>query len=233
MTIIILGVSSAIGLELLNLINKEKKYNLIGTYKDKEKLKLLKKFDYDFYKLDIQDSLDVSNFCDIIDNVKDKQIVFINLLAVSIDSLFIHLSANSWKQNMDINLNSYIPILQKTVSKMVYNRWGRVINISSVVAKSCNVGTASYACSKASVLALSKVIANEYARFNITSNSLVLGYFDKGLINKLNTQQQKEILKKIPSNRFGDIKNIFYAIDFLIKADYVNGSEIYIDGGIN
>jgi len=78
-----------------------------------------------------------------------------------------------------------------------------------------------------------KVLSKEYAKFNITFNTIKLGNFNIGMYNRLKEKTKDDILKKIPSGKTGDIKNIFNAIEFVIKSDYVNGSEIAVDGGFN
>src|SRR4029077_7207761 len=93
-------------------------------------------------------------------------------------------------------------------------------------------GTASYSASKAALLGLSRVLGKEYARFNVTSNVLVLGHFDAGLYRRLDKSTQKALLKEIPSGRLGQVSNIVHAIYFLRKSDYVNASEVSIDGGL-
>ena len=79
---------------------------------------------------------------------------------------------------------------------------------------------------------MSKVLANEYARFGITSNVLILGYFNTGLINDLNKESYEKIIKSIPSKNLGEPTNIVNAVNFIIKSEYVNGATINIDGGI-
>ena len=104
--------------------------------------------------------------------------------------------------------------------------------MSSVAGIRGTPGTIAYATSKTGLLGLSRVLANEYARFGITSNVLVPGYFNTGLIETLSEKIRKKILNSIPSGKLGDPSNIVNAIDFLIKSEYVNGSAIHLDGGI-
>ena len=93
-------------------------------------------------------------------------------------------------------------------------------------------GTLAYSTAKTGLLGMSRVLAHEYARFGITSNVLVPGYFNTGLIETLRDDARERILDSIPSGRLGDPANIANAVEFLMKSDYVNGSEIHIDGGM-
>jgi NAD(P)-dependent dehydrogenase (short-subunit alcohol dehydrogenase family) len=115
---------------------------------------------------------------------------------------------------------------------MIGDGWGRVIHISSIAGMKGVPGTIAYSTAKTGLLGMSKVLANEYARFGVTSNVLILGYFNTGLIDTLNEKSRQKILASIPSKRLGSPSNIVNAIDFLIKSEYVNGSTVNIDGGI-
>jgi 3-oxoacyl-[acyl-carrier protein] reductase len=115
---------------------------------------------------------------------------------------------------------------------MIENNWGRIIHISSIAGYLGAVGTIPYGLSKTSLIGMSRGLAKEYAKFNITSNILDLGYFETGLFNKLKDEIKKQLLSQIPSKKLGNIKNIVNCINFLIKSEYVNGTKINIDGGI-
>ena len=114
---------------------------------------------------------------------------------------------------------------------MMKNNWGRIINISSTGGASGEKGTMLYSMSKNATHGIMQVMSKEYGKFNITFNTLKLGNFNYGLFKKLDKNLQKKILEKIPSKKTGDVKNIFFAIEFLMNSDYVNGSSINIDGG--
>jgi len=115
---------------------------------------------------------------------------------------------------------------------MIGEGWGRLIHVSSVVGMRGQVGAIAYAASKTGLVGMSNVFAKEYGRFNITSNVLVLGYFETGLIETLKEEEKKKIISSIPSKSLGKVNNITNAIDFLIKSEYVNGATINIDGAI-
>lgn len=228
--IILIGASSDIGKQLLPMLLK--KDNVLGTTRNKEKLSVF--FEYDNFtcaELDLKNKESINSFCEKIKTIKGK-VTLINLSSISIDKLFVGYSSEEWDAVLNINLTGSINILQTTIPVMMKAGWGRIINISSVVAQSCVVGAAAYSASKAAVTAMTRSLAHEYGRFGITANSLVLGYFNTGLIHSLDKTRQKSILERIPSKKFGSCKDIYYAIEHIIKSDYLNGSEITIDGGL-
>jgi NAD(P)-dependent dehydrogenase (short-subunit alcohol dehydrogenase family) len=111
---------------------------------------------------------------------------------------------------------------------MVKQKWGRVIHFSSIRVAS---GAISYTTTKHGLLGMSKVLAKEYAKFNITSNSLILGAFNTGMFQNLNKKVKKEMIDQIPSKEIGEVENIVSAIKFIVDSPFVNGASIRIDGG--
>ena len=134
---------------------------------------------------------------------------------------------------MEINVNAFLKIINKVIPFMMKNNWGRIINVSSTGGILGDKGAILYSMSKNATLSMMKVMSKEYGKFNITFNTLKLGNFNYGLFKKLNKEFRKKLLEKVPSKKTGNIKNILFAIDFLIKTDYVNGSSINIDGGLD
>ena len=135
------------------------------------------------------------------------------------------------KMSRIINLKSSFLMSKKLLRKMISEKWGRIIHISSIVGNNGTNGTIAYSTSKTGLVGMSRVLSKEYGRFGITSNILIPGYLNTGLISSLSKEAKSKILKKIPSNKFGDPVNIVNAVEFLIKSDYVNGASINIDGG--
>lgn len=165
---------------------------------------------------------------------KDRlsRVSLIHCASSNIDGLAANYTEADWDHVMGVNLKGPFLLTQALLPHMIQERWGRIIHVSSVVGIQGRHGTISYSTSKTGLLGMSRVLAKEYARFNITSNVLVLGYFEMGLYNKLRDDLKKELLNQIPSKTLGNVSNIANAIEFLIKSEYVNGSVINIDGGI-
>jgi 3-oxoacyl-[acyl-carrier protein] reductase len=111
---------------------------------------------------------------------------------------------------------------------MIKQRWGRIVHFSSIRA---SAGTLSYTTTKQGLVGMSKVLAKEYAKFNITSNALILGAFDTGMFQSLKEKIKNELINQIPAKKLGKVQDIVRAIDFIIDSPFVNGAEITIDGG--
>lgn len=161
-----------------------------------------------------------------------EKITLIHAAALSRDGLAAKFSSADWDQVIDVNLRGNFLLTRAMLMPMIEEKWGRIIHVSSVAGMRGVPGTLAYSTAKTGLLGMSRVLANEYARFGITSNVLVPGYFNTGLIETLSEKLRKKILESIPSGRLGDPANIVNAVEFLMESDYVNGSTIHIDGGI-
>ena len=133
---------------------------------------------------------------------------------------------------MDVNLRGNFFLTRELLTPMISDKWGRVVHLSAVAGMRAPIGGLAYSTSKTGLLGMSRALAQEYARFGITSNVLVLGYFNAGMYTSLNATIQGNLLNLIPSGQLGDPINIVNAVDFLIKSNYVNGTSIHIDGGV-
>lgn len=158
-------------------------------------------------------------------------LVLINAFGVSIDGTGHKLKVGDWREVYSVNLEGVFNVCRAFLPLMFERKWGRVINLSSVVGHVGVPGTAAYAASKAGVEGLTRTLAVENAAYGITVNSLVLGYMNLGMINNIQKDWQENIRARIPMGKFGHPDNIVRAIQFLIDADYVTGASIVIDGG--
>ena len=165
-------------------------------------------------------------------NFNNSKIVIVNFASIKIDKISLFINQQDIKRTFQINTFSFLKILQILLPTMMKLRWGRVINISSTGGLVGDKGTLLYSSSKNATHSMIKVMSKEYAAFNITFNTLKLGNFNFGLFKLLKKEVKEEILKKVPSHKTGNVKNIYNAIKFLIESDYVNGSSIKIDGGL-
>ena len=161
-----------------------------------------------------------------------SKITLVHAAALKIDGLAASYSELDWDHVMSVNLRGAFLLTRALLPRMIRERWGRIIHISSVPGMQGHPGTIAYAASKSGLLGMSRVLAKEYARFNITSNVLVLGSFEEGLFNTLSDNLKNKLLEQIPSKQLGKVSNIANAVDFLIKSEYVNGAVINIDGGM-
>lgn len=226
--IILTGASGGIGNAILSSLSKIDK--VIAIYHSKE-IDVDKLNGVESYQVDLTSEDQINEF---VIKIQDKlsNIVLINAAAISIDNLAVKFETTDWNKSISLNLNSNFFLTRALLTYMIANKWGRVIHISSIAAIRGVQGTIAYSTTKTGLLGMSKVLANEYARFGITSNVLIPGYFKTGLIDTLDEKSRQKIIESIPSKKLGDPSNVVNAIDFLIKSNYVNGSRINIDGGI-
>ena len=183
------------------------------------------------YQMDITNENEVYKFVELMKS-KLTRPTLIHAAALSRDGLVANFDDENWKQVIDVNLRGNFLLTKATLKLMISEKWGRVIHVSSVTGMRGIPGTIAYSASKTGLIGMSKVLANEYARFGITSNVMILGYFNTGLIETLSEQMRSKIIGSIPSRQLGDPQNIVNAIDFIMKSEYVNGSAISLDGGI-
>jgi len=226
--IILTGASGGIGHAILSSLSKLDKVIAISHSKA---INVDELDGVEPYQVDLTSEIEVNKF---VSKIKSKlsKIVIIHAAAISLDNLAVKFDTKDWDQSMSLNLNSNFFLTRALLTTMIGDGWGRVIHISSIAGMKGVPGTIAYSTAKTGLLGMSKVLANEYARFGVTSNVLILGYFNTGLIDTLNEKSRQKILASIPSKRLGSPSNIVNAIDFLIKSEYVNGSAVNIDGGI-
>lgn len=229
--IILIGASSGIGQELIKELIKID--DVLATYnKKKINIKIQSKNKKLFIKkLDISSEKNIKNF--ITKNLKIlKKITLINLATISVDKLIYNLNFNDIKKTFLINSFSNILFAKYLINKMIKDNYGRFIFFNSTRASRGDVGISLYSTSKSILKPLSKCIAKELGRFNITSNVISLGYFDSPLLNNIDKKIKNKLLEQIPSKKIGKVRNISNMIKTIIKSDYVNAGEIKIDGGL-
>ncbi len=184
-----------------------------------------------YEKVNIEDKLEVDCF---VEKWKSKlsNITLVHCAAIKVDGFVADYSLENWDKVMGVNLKGNFIVTQALLPYMMEDFWGRVVHISSQGAMDGDIGTVAYSVSKTGLIGMSRVIAKEYARFQVTSNVLSLGGFEMGMFLQLSDKSKDNLRDKVPSKRLGDPSNIVNAINFLIKSEYVNGSTINIDGGV-
>ncbi|MDN5248327.1 MAG: 3-oxoacyl-[acyl-carrier-protein] reductase [Wolbachia endosymbiont of Tyrophagus putrescentiae] len=153
---------------------------------------------------------------------------------VTQDSLLLRMTDEAWKKVIDINLTSTFKLNKNACKILLKNKWGRIVNISSVIGLIGNAGQANYAASKAGMIAMSKSIAKEVAGRGITVNCLAPGFIDTKMTQVLGTEQKEKILEAIPMRRMGTPENIGAGVLFLVsnEAQYITGHVLNINGGL-
>jgi len=160
--------------------------------------------------------------------------VLINNAGITIDNLSIRLAEESWKKVIDINLTSTFLMCKYSVKKMLKNKYGKIINITSIVGHTGNLGQANYAASKAGIIGFSKSLAIEYAKKKININCISPGFIKTEMTDKINEDFKKTLIAKIPCGDLGTGQDIANCAAFLSSdmADYITGETIHVNGGM-
>ena len=161
--------------------------------------------------------------------------ILVNNAGITRDNLFMRMSDDEWQSVLDVNLTATFRLCRGVMRGMMKARWGRIVNITSVVGHAGNPGQANYAASKAGVLAMSKSLAREVASRGITVNCIAPGMIETAMTGKLNEEQRARILANIPAGRMGSAGEVAAAALYLAssEAGYVTGSTLHINGGMD
>ncbi|OWU82923.1 3-oxoacyl-ACP synthase [Oceanicola sp. 22II-s10i] len=160
--------------------------------------------------------------------------VLVNNAGITRDQLFMRMSDEDWQSVLEVNLTSTMRLCRGVMRGMMKARWGRIVNISSVVGATGNPGQANYAASKAGMVGMSKSIAYEVASRGITVNCVAPGFITTAMTDKLNDDQKSGILGQVPAGRMGDPEEIAAAVLYLAspEAGYVTGATLHVNGGM-
>ena len=158
----------------------------------------------------------------------------INNAGITQDNLAIRMTIDEWKKVIDVNLTSTFLLTKYAIKKMLKNKSGKIINITSVVGHTGNLGQANYTASKAGIVAMSKSLAIEYAKKNININCISPGFIKTTMTEKIDDKFKEIIISKIPSSRLGEPEDIANAVNFLAsnQSDYINGETLHVNGGM-
>jgi 3-oxoacyl-[acyl-carrier protein] reductase len=233
--VLITGATGGIG---GSLVEKFSSLNckIIATGTNIEKLDNLKKNFPDImvekFKLDEHDKIE--NFVETINTKLDGLDVLVNNAGINLDNLSIRLTEENWKKVIDINLTSTFLMCKYAIKKMLKKKYGKIINITSIVGHTGNLGQANYAASKAGIIAFSKSLAIEYAKKNININCVSPGFIKTEMTDKINEEFKKNLISKIPSGNLGSGEDVSNSVAFLASdmAKYINGETIHVNGGM-
>ncbi|MFV0559168.1 MAG: 3-oxoacyl-[acyl-carrier-protein] reductase [Enterococcus sp.] len=158
--------------------------------------------------------------------------ILINNAGITNDKLLMRMSSDDFKKCLDINLTGTFNMTQQVLKKMLKQREGVIINISSVSGLIGNVGQANYAASKAGVIGFTKSVAREAAARGVTCNAIAPGFIDTDMTEVLGDKVKEQVVQQIPLQRFGQVEDVAQAAIFLAKNPYVTGQVINVDGGL-
>jgi len=233
--ILITGASGGIGKELV------KKFstlggNILGTGTNSEKLDILKK-EYPGIKVkkfDISEHARIEEFIENVSLELGGLDVLINNAGKNVDNLSLRMKDEDWKKVIDINLTSTFLLSKHSIKKMLKNKFGRVVNITSVVGHTGNLGQANYAASKSGIIGMSKSLAIEYAKKNITVNCVSPGYIVSDMTMNIAEKVKLYLTSRIPMAKLGTGEDVSNCVAFLSseQASYITGETIHVNGGM-
>ena len=234
--IIVTGASGGIGNAIVEKLY-EQGGNVLATGTREEKLQELKvKFkNIKTLKFDISSHDKIEEFINnATDELGGSLDCIVNNAGITKDNLTIRMSIDEWSKVIDINLTSTFLMSKFAIKKMLKNKTGKIINITSVVGHTGNVGQANYTASKAGIVAMSKSLAIEYAKKNINVNCISPGFISTAMTDAIDEKFKESIISKIPANRLGKPKDIANAVLFLAssESDYINGETLHVNGGM-
>ena len=234
--IIVTGASGGIGNSIVERLNQNGA-NILATGTRIEKLEeLKKKFDnIKIIKFDISQHDKIEEFIENATKELGGSLdCIVNNAGITKDNLTIRMSLEEWSRVININLTSTFLMCKYSIKKMLKNKSGKIINITSVVGHTGNVGQANYTASKAGIVAMSKSLAIEYAKKNINVNCISPGFISTTMTDQIDEKYKEAIIAKIPSNKLGKPEDIANVVTFLSsdQSDYINGETIHVNGGM-
>jgi len=233
--ILITGASGGIGKELVKkFVNLDG--NVIGSGTKSEKLDLIKKEfpNIKIKKFDIADHSRIEEFINEVVLELGGLDILINNAGTNMDNLSLRMKDDEWKKVIDINLTSTFLLTKHAIKQMLKNKFGRVVNITSVVGHTGNLGQSNYSASKAAIIGMSKSLAIEYAKKNITVNCVSPGFIATRMTSNIAEKVKLYLTSRIPMGKLGTGEDVSNCVAFLSsdQASYVTGETIHVNGGM-
>ena len=235
-TVLITGASRGIGLEIAQFL-RTLGYRVIGTSTNSGGVPLIDQALGSGGKgieMRIDNDESVVQAFSKLEELEESPCILINNAGMTADNLIMRMSSEEWSSVIDTNVNGLYRVTKPLVRQMMKNRWGRIVNISSVVARMGSPGQTNYVASKSAIEGFTKSLALELASRNITVNALAPGFIETDMTSVLDDDQKEKIMEKIPLGRMGQAKEVAAAVAFLISDDaaYITGQTLQINGGL-
>ena len=236
LNIILTGGTGVIGNAIIDKLISAGAH-VIATGTNEEKLKIIqdKYKELNVMKFNLSNHGGIDKFVeDCSKNFSNKIDVLINNAGITQDNLSLRMKEDEWKNVIDINLTSTFLITKSVLKKMLKLKNGKIINVTSVVGHTGNIGQANYAASKAGIIAMSKSLALEYGKKNITVNCVSPGFIVSNMTAKISDEHTELMKSRISLNKFGNPEDVANSIAFLSSnlSDYITGETIHVNGGM-
>tara|TARA_A100001035_G_scaffold203510_1_gene163741 strand:- start:693 stop:1424 length:732 start_codon:yes stop_codon:yes gene_type:complete len=209
---------------------------VLGTGTNAEKLDSLKSKYPNLLteQFDISKHEKIEEFIDKIYSSMNGLDILVNNAGVTKDNLSLRMKNEEWQKVIDVNLTSTFYLCKFAIKKMLKNKFGRVVNITSIVGHTGNIGQVNYSASKAGIVAMSKSLAIEYAKKNITINCVSPGFIQTKMTDSISEQIKSELTSRIPMNRLGTGEDVSNTVAFLSSeaSSYITGETIHVNGGM-
>ena len=233
--VIITGATGGIGNSLVKKFVEEGAL-VLATGTKEEKLQNLKDklSNIQVEKFNLEDHSKVESFIDSAMQKLGGLDILVNNAGINMDSLTIRLSEENWKKVIDINLTSTFLMCKSAIKKMIKNKAGKIINITSIVGHTGNFGQTNYSASKAGIVAFSKSLALEYAKKNININCVSPGFIKTEMTDKIPEEYKTKLISRIPAGDLGTGDDVSNCVAFLASdmSNYINGETIHVNGGM-
>ena len=233
--ILVTGASGGIGREIVKkFISLDGAVVATGT--NLERLDLLKKDfpNVNVIKFDISEHSKIEEFVENASSQLSGLDILVNNAGINKDNLSLRMKDNEWKQVIDLNLTSTFLLSKHAIKKMLKNKFGRIVNITSVVGHTGNIGQSNYAASKSALIGMSKSLAIEYSKKNITVNCVSPGFIVSDMTTNISEKVKLFLTSRIPMGKLGTGEDVSNCVAFLSSdgASYVTGETIHVNGGM-
>ena len=233
--ILITGATGGIGNDLVKKFSKLEG-NILATGTNDTKLNILKNEipKINILKFDISDHQKIPEFIDEASTILNGLDIVVNNAGINSDNLSLRMKNTEWQKVIDINLSSTFYLCKSSIKKMLKTKFGRIVNITSIVGHTGNIGQSNYAASKGGIVSMSKSLAIEYAKKNITINCISPGFIKSKMTDEINEDTKNLLISKIPMDRLGTGEDVANTTAFLCSdsAGYITGETIHVNGGM-
>ena len=233
--ILITGATGGIGKALVKKFTSLEG-NVLATGTKNEELDLLKKEfpEINILKFDISEHSKIEEFIENVNSQLTSLDVVVNNAGIALDNLSLRMKNEEWQKVIDINLTSTFLLCKYAIKKMLKNKYGRIVNITSIVGHTGNIGQANYAASKSGMIGMTKSLAIEYAKKNITLNCVSPGFIQSNMTDKILESIKAVLTSKIPMSKLGSGEDVANTVAFLSSdaASYITGETIHVNGGM-